>query len=120
MPVSYTYELCFFKEAKQIPSRGGSTFSLGYVSSFSISSAGVTDSKRSRFDSWNKDPNVKPGTPEYYSKMHYKHGTRCWNGPERSVVVSVCLLFSILSTLSLSNNGSDSTFRSNSNAALRT
>ncbi|KAF6762433.1 glucosidase II beta subunit-like-domain-containing protein [Ephemerocybe angulata] len=63
----YTYELCFFKEAKQKPNKGGSNFSLG------------------RFQSWNKD--ARPGSPEYYSKQVYQHGTRCWNGPERSVVV---------------------------------
>jgi len=27
----YTYEVCLFGEAKQIPNKGGSTFSLGYV-----------------------------------------------------------------------------------------
>ena len=32
---SYTYELCFFGEARQIPKQGGSTFSLGYVTMFS-------------------------------------------------------------------------------------
>ncbi|EAU82449.1 endoplasmic reticulum protein [Coprinopsis cinerea okayama7 len=65
----YTYELCLFKEAKQKPNSGGQTFSLG------------------RFSSWNNAPGVEVGSPEYYSKMFYKHGTRCWNGPERSVVV---------------------------------
>ncbi|TEB29436.1 hypothetical protein FA13DRAFT_1863628 [Coprinellus micaceus] len=63
----YTYELCMFREAKQKPKNGGSTFSLG------------------RFKSWNTD--ARPGSPEYYSKQYYKHGARCWNGPERSVVV---------------------------------
>ncbi|KAG6861374.1 hypothetical protein C0995_000780 [Termitomyces sp. Mi166 len=65
----YTYELCLFKEAKQIPKNGGSTFNLG------------------RFDSWNSDESVKPGEPEFYRKQVYKHGTRCWNGPERSVIL---------------------------------
>ncbi|KAJ3516958.1 hypothetical protein NMY22_g14080 [Coprinellus aureogranulatus] len=64
---SYTYELCVFREAKQKPKKGGSTFSLG------------------RYSSWNTE--APPATPEYYSKQYYKHGTRCWNGPERSVVV---------------------------------
>jgi hypothetical protein len=27
----YTYEVCLFDEAKQIPNKGGSNFSLGYV-----------------------------------------------------------------------------------------
>ncbi|TFK28627.1 endoplasmic reticulum protein [Coprinopsis marcescibilis] len=65
----YTYELCLFKEAKQKPNNGGQTFSLG------------------RFDSWNTAEGVEAGTPTFYSKQYYKHGTRCWNGPERSVVV---------------------------------
>ncbi|KAL0949194.1 hypothetical protein HGRIS_009272 [Hohenbuehelia grisea] len=65
----YTYEVCLFNEAKQKPNKGGSNFSLG------------------KFQSWNPDPEVKPGTPEFYSKQIYKHGTRCWNGPERSVIV---------------------------------
>ncbi|KAG6916566.1 hypothetical protein DXG01_006337 [Tephrocybe rancida] len=66
----YTYELCLFQEAKQIPKNGGSTFSLG------------------RFDSWNPAENVEPGEPEYYKKQAYKHGARCWNGPERNVIAS--------------------------------
>ncbi|KAG5735388.1 Glucosidase 2 subunit beta [Termitomyces sp. T112] len=65
----YTYELCLFKEAKQIPKHGGSTFNLG------------------RFESWNPDESIKPGEPEFYQKQVYKHGTRCWNGPERNVIL---------------------------------
>ncbi|KAG5645275.1 hypothetical protein DXG03_006577 [Asterophora parasitica] len=76
----YTYELCLFKEASQIPIKGGSTFSLG------------------RFGSWNPAENVEAGEPAYYEKQIYKHGTRCWNGPERNVVVSLYFL-SILYTL---------------------
>lgn len=41
-----------------------------------------------KFESWNPSPDVKPGDLEYYQKQVYKHGTRCWNGPERNVVVS--------------------------------
>lgn len=41
----------------------------------------------SHFESWNPSPDVEPGSPEYYSKQVYKHGARCWNGPERNVVV---------------------------------
>ncbi|KIK65747.1 hypothetical protein GYMLUDRAFT_158799 [Collybiopsis luxurians FD-317 M1] len=65
----YTYELCLFGEAKQIPNKGGSTFSLG------------------KFASWNPSPDVKPGEEEYYKKQIYNRGTRCWNGPERNVVL---------------------------------
>ncbi|KAH9978251.1 glucosidase II beta subunit-like-domain-containing protein [Lactifluus volemus] len=63
----YVYEVCLFEEAIQRPSYGGSTFSLG------------------RFTSWNTSPDVKTGSAEYYSRQVYSHGTRCWNGPERSV-----------------------------------
>jgi protein kinase C substrate 80K-H len=45
-----------------------------------------------KFESWNPSPDVKPGEPEYYQKQVYKHGTRCWNGPERNVVVSFLFL----------------------------
>ncbi|KXN92860.1 Glucosidase 2 subunit beta [Leucoagaricus sp. SymC.cos] len=65
----YIYETCLFKEAKQKPKNGGMTYSLG------------------RFESWNPSPDVKPGSPEYYSKQVYKHGARCWNGPERNVIL---------------------------------
>ncbi|KAE9398280.1 hypothetical protein BT96DRAFT_976528 [Gymnopus androsaceus JB14] len=65
----YTYEVCLFGEAKQIPKKGGTTFSLG------------------KFSSWNDSPDVKPGDEEYYRKQVYKRGTRCWNGPERNVVL---------------------------------
>lgn len=49
----------------------------------------------SKFDSWNPSSDVKPGQPEYYQKQVYQHGTRCWNGPERNVIVSlhISLLF---------------------------
>lgn len=36
---SYTYEVCLFGEAKQIPNKGGSTFSLGSVSLIHYSDA---------------------------------------------------------------------------------
>ncbi|KAI9572397.1 glucosidase II beta subunit-like-domain-containing protein [Boletus coccyginus] len=61
----YTYEVCLFDEARQKPNKGGSTFSLG------------------KFSSWNKL--AKPGELEYYTKQHYTQGTKCWNGPQRSV-----------------------------------
>ncbi|KAG7096561.1 hypothetical protein E1B28_003983 [Marasmius oreades] len=67
----YTYEVCLFGEARQKPNKGGSTFSLGH------------------FDGWNSSPDVTPGEPEYYKKQYYKHGARCWNGPERSVVLEL-------------------------------
>ncbi|KAF8883454.1 glucosidase II beta subunit-like-domain-containing protein, partial [Infundibulicybe gibba] len=65
----YTYEVCLFDEARQKPNNGGSNFSLG------------------KFSSWNPSSDVRPGDPEYYQKQVYNQGTRCWNGPERSVVL---------------------------------
>ncbi|KAF7301624.1 hypothetical protein MIND_00727900 [Mycena indigotica] len=65
----YTYEICMFDEARQKPNKGGQTFSLG------------------KFSSWNPSPDVKPGEPAFYEKQVYNQGTRCWNGPERSVVL---------------------------------
>ncbi|KAL4264047.1 Glucosidase 2 subunit beta [Pleurotus pulmonarius] len=67
----YTYEVCLFGEAKQKPNHGGSTFSLG------------------KFKSWNPDQDVPVGSPEFYTKQTYKHGTRCWNGPERNVILEL-------------------------------
>jgi len=63
----YVYEVCLFEEAKQKPIHGGSTFSLG------------------RFHSWHPSLDVPEGSAEYYSKQVYNQGTRCWNGPPRSV-----------------------------------
>ncbi|KAF8211567.1 glucosidase II beta subunit-like-domain-containing protein [Mycena galopus ATCC 62051] len=65
----YTYEVCMFEEVKQKPNKGGTTFNLG------------------KFSSWNPSPDVKPGEPGYYEKQIYNRGTRCWNGPERSVAL---------------------------------
>jgi protein kinase C substrate 80K-H len=61
----YTYEVCLFDEARQIPNSGGSGFSLG------------------KFSSWNKA--ARPGELEYYTRQHYTQGAKCWNGPHRSV-----------------------------------
>ncbi|KAH7888167.1 glucosidase II beta subunit-like-domain-containing protein [Phlebopus sp. FC_14] len=61
----YTYEVCLFEEARQKPNQGGATFSLG------------------KFTSWNQL--AQPGELEYYTKQRYTQGTKCWNGPQRSV-----------------------------------
>lgn len=84
---SYTYEVCLFGEAKQKPNHGGSTFSLGYVSPGICNAAPSLTLARSHFESWNTAEGVEPGSPEYYSKQHYSRGTKCWNGPMRSVTV---------------------------------
>jgi len=60
----YTYEVCLFDEAKQKPNNGGSTFSLG------------------RFTSWNDASDTEEGSA---AKQRYTQGTKCWNGPARSV-----------------------------------
>ncbi|KAJ6543846.1 glucosidase II beta subunit-like-domain-containing protein [Mycena capillaripes] len=65
----YTYEVCMFDQARQKPNKGGSTFDLGH------------------FSSWNPSPDVQPGDPAYYEKQVYNKGTKCWNGPERSVIL---------------------------------
>ncbi|KZW03841.1 hypothetical protein EXIGLDRAFT_599996 [Exidia glandulosa HHB12029] len=66
----YTYEVCLFGSASQKQKNGGSN-NLG------------------RFSSWNKKPDVVPGSPEYYSVQMYTGGARCWNGPERSVTLKL-------------------------------
>ncbi|KAI0699838.1 endoplasmic reticulum protein [Cytidiella melzeri] len=65
----YTYEVCLFGEAKQKPNNGGAAFSLG------------------RFGHWNNENGIPVGSPEYYSKMFYTNGAKCWNGPQRNVVL---------------------------------
>ncbi|GBE79118.1 endoplasmic reticulum protein [Sparassis latifolia] len=65
----YTYEVCLFEEAKQKPNKGGASHTLG------------------RFSSWNNVAGVVSGSLEYYSKQHYTRGTKCWNGPHRSVTL---------------------------------
>lgn len=67
----YTYEVCLFGEARQKPNKGGQNFGLG------------------KFKHWNNAPGIEVGSPEYYSKQYYKGGVRCWNGPERSVTLSL-------------------------------
>ncbi|KAI0052642.1 hypothetical protein FA95DRAFT_1483311 [Auriscalpium vulgare] len=74
----YTYEVCLFDEARQKANHGGSTFSLGQVSNYFVFL---------KFSSWNTSPDATPGSPEYYSRQVYTQGTKCWNGPHRSVTV---------------------------------
>lgn len=42
---------------------------------------------RRKFKSWNEKEGVEVGSPEYYSRMHYTNGQKCWNGPTRSVTL---------------------------------
>ena len=58
-----------------------------------------TNVQTSKFSSWNKL--AKPGELEYYTKQRYTQGTKCWNGPQRSVEVVIlvssfaCLLTTV-------------------------
>lgn len=83
---SYTYEVCLFNEAKQKPNKGGQSFSLGYAT-FHLLVFRPPILYFRKFSSWNPSSDVKPGEPEYYQKQVYNRGAKCWNGPERSVVV---------------------------------
>jgi len=77
----YVYEVCLFGAATQRPTNGGGTHSLG------------------RFSSWNTDAPL--GSTDYYTKQHYTHGAKCWNGPERSITVEmVCGIDNALLTIS--------------------
>lgn len=60
----YTYRVCMFKDAKQIPKGGGSEVTIGY------------------WNAWT-GPNENK-----YLKMKYANGATCWNGPARSITVT--------------------------------
>ncbi|KAJ2721159.1 hypothetical protein GGI07_004141 [Coemansia sp. Benny D115] len=62
----YTYEVCLLDRASQISNKDGSRQSLGSFSAFGDLSA------------TNKD----------YSVHRYLQGTKCWNGPHRSLTAS--------------------------------
>ncbi|CAF0947525.1 unnamed protein product [Rotaria sordida] len=61
----YTYRICMFKTAKQISKGGGSEVIIGY------------------WDSWCGPKDNK------YLKMKYSNGATCWNGPPRSLIVTL-------------------------------
>lgn len=61
----YTYRVCMFKDAKQISKGGGSDVTVGY------------------WDSWSGPESNK------YLKMKYVNGATCWNGPARSLTVTL-------------------------------
>lgn len=67
----YTYEFCFFGKATQKPNRGHGNVSLGRFSRFAPKNSSV---------GWEQD--------DYYSRAIYDAGQRCWNGPDRSLIVS--------------------------------
>lgn len=57
----YVYKICPYEKAIQKPLSGGSETNLG------------------RWEGWSDD----------FSEMRFTHGTRCWNGPDRSATVKV-------------------------------
>ena len=61
----YTYRICMFKDAKQISKGGGNDVSIGH------------------WDSWCGPEDDK------YLKMKYTNGASCWNGPSRSITVTL-------------------------------
>lgn len=67
----YTYEFCFFGKATQKPNRGHGNVSLGHFSRFAPKNSSV---------GWEQD--------EYYLRAIHDAGQRCWNGPDRSLIVS--------------------------------
>ncbi|CAF1018588.1 unnamed protein product [Didymodactylos carnosus] len=60
----YTYRVCMFKTASQIPKGGGSEVVIGH------------------WESWGSEPNK-------YSVMKYTNGVSCWNGPSRALTVQL-------------------------------
>ncbi|RUS25018.1 hypothetical protein BC938DRAFT_472741 [Jimgerdemannia flammicorona] len=61
----YTYSLCILGQAHQKSNRDHSSTYLGKFSAFTGNSDPISD--------------------EHYAKQLYSEGTRCWNGPDRSV-----------------------------------
>lgn len=66
----YTYEFCFFGTAVQIPNRGHGRVTLGRWGHFAPLNASLT-----------------PQDDDYYTRQIYDNGQRCWNGPDRSLIV---------------------------------
>ena len=61
----YTYRVCMFKHVKQISKSGGSDVAIGY------------------WDSWSGPSKNK------YLNMKYANGATCWNGPARSIILTL-------------------------------
>ena len=68
----YTYEFCFFGRATQKPNRGHGNVSLGSFSRFAPKNATI---------GYEQDA--------YFLRAIYDAGQRCWNGPDRSLIVSL-------------------------------
>lgn len=67
----YTYELVFFGSAVQVPNRGHGRVTLGRFERFAPANESLT-----------------PSEEGYYVRQMYADGQRCWNGPDRSFIVS--------------------------------
>lgn len=66
----YTYEFCFFGRAKQIPNNGGAQVTLG------------------SFSNWNPSGQANESQDAFWMQQMYANGQKCWNGPQRSAIVS--------------------------------
>jgi protein kinase C substrate 80K-H len=67
----YTYEFCFFGRATQKPNRGRGDVTLGHFNRFEAKNTSIT---------WQEDA--------FYLRAIHDAGQKCWNGPDRSLIVS--------------------------------
>jgi protein kinase C substrate 80K-H len=83
----YTYEYCFLDKAHQISKKDGSRTSLGNFQHI------VTEDLQTKNQASGVFVSVveEEGHEEPLSgvSLKHEHGTRCWNGPERSVEVGL-------------------------------
>jgi hypothetical protein len=71
--------------------KAAATLVLGMSTTTLSNSRGLLCQPERKFHSWNLA--APEGTPEFYTKQVYQNGAKCWNGPHRSVTVSVISLF---------------------------
>lgn len=68
----YTYEYCFFGGTTQKPNKGGSNVSMGRFAAFEPLDEALTHEDDA-----------------FFLRQKYARGQRCWNGPDRSVIVDL-------------------------------